>query len=69
MSTRDHFHAPECDCPKCNYADGRDEERAAVLKAIDKELSDWTNASRVAAGAREALTALRVIVESGKHVL
>jgi len=34
MSSRDPFHAPECDCPKCNYADGQDAERAAVVKYL-----------------------------------
>jgi hypothetical protein len=43
MSSRDVFHAPECDCPKCNYADGKDAERAAVVKYLRTVLG-WEKA-------------------------
>lgn len=39
-------------------------ERAAVLRAIDKELSDWPSSS----DADEALNALRKTIENGDHV-
>jgi hypothetical protein len=61
MSSRSPFHAPECDCPKCGYADGQDAERAAVVKY----LREWADdAGSFAAG---PLRGAAAAIEKGEH--
>ena len=50
-----------------SYAEGRDRERAAVLKQIDREIADYRTSRGDFTGHIDALQSIRSTIENGEH--